>query len=79
MPGKWYVIAGVFILLSLALGVEGSLVFVSKWFSPSPQFVGAIFCKVVGRSGVLDGDHPAQTWHASRRVNVCLGRTGVFL
>jgi len=35
------VIAGVFILLSLALGVEGSPVFVSKWFLAFTAFVGA--------------------------------------
>ena len=35
------VIAGVFILLSLALGVEASPVFVSKWFLAFTAFVGA--------------------------------------
>ncbi|MFM8575982.1 MAG: DUF2892 domain-containing protein [Limnohabitans sp.] len=34
------VIAGLFITLSLALGVEGSPVFVSKWFLAFTAFVG---------------------------------------
>lgn len=33
--------AGFFVLLSLALGVEGSPVFVSKWFLAFTAFVGA--------------------------------------
>lgn len=32
--------AGAFVLLSLALGVEGSPVFVSKWFLALTAFVG---------------------------------------
>lgn len=35
------VFAGTFILLSLALGVEGSPLFVSKWFLVFTAFVGA--------------------------------------
>lgn len=35
------VIAGLFILISLALGVEGSPVFVSKWWLAFTAFVGA--------------------------------------
>ena len=35
------VIAGTFILLSLALGVEGSPIFVSEWFLALTAFVGA--------------------------------------
>lgn len=34
------IMAGAFILLSLALGVEGSPVFVSKWFLAFTAFVG---------------------------------------
>ena len=34
------VIAGLFILLSLALGVEGSPLFVSSWFLAFTAFVG---------------------------------------
>ncbi len=34
------VIAGLFILISLALGVEGSPVFVSKWWLAFAAFVG---------------------------------------
>lgn len=33
--------AGFFVLLSLALGVEGSPVFVSRWFLAFTAFVGA--------------------------------------
>ncbi|MCS7101642.1 MAG: DUF2892 domain-containing protein [Burkholderiaceae bacterium] len=35
------IFAGSFILLSLALGVEGSPLFVSKWFLAFTAFVGA--------------------------------------
>lgn len=35
------VFAGTFILLSLALGLEGSPIFVSKWFLLVTVFVGA--------------------------------------
>lgn len=35
------VFAGSFILLSLALGIEGSPVFVSQWFLALAAFVGA--------------------------------------
>ena len=35
------VIAGTFILLSLALGVQGSPIFVSEWFLALTAFVGA--------------------------------------
>jgi hypothetical protein len=35
------VIAGSFILLSLALGIEGSPIFVSEWFLAFTAFVGA--------------------------------------
>jgi hypothetical protein len=35
------VFAGSFILLSLALGIEGSPVFVSQWFLALTAFVGA--------------------------------------
>ncbi|MGE5490761.1 MAG: DUF2892 domain-containing protein [Actinomycetota bacterium] len=34
------ILAGSFILLSLALGVEGSPLFVSKWFLAFTAFVG---------------------------------------
>lgn len=34
------VIAGFFVLLSLALGVEGSPIFVSKWWLAFTAFVG---------------------------------------
>jgi Protein of unknown function (DUF2892) len=34
------IIAGSFIMLSLALGVEGSPIFVSKWFLAFTAFVG---------------------------------------
>jgi hypothetical protein len=36
-----HVFAGLFILLSLALGVEGSPLFVSKWALAFTAFVGA--------------------------------------
>ncbi|MGI9134406.1 MAG: YgaP family membrane protein [Rhodoferax sp.] len=36
-----HVIAGLFILLSLALGVQGSPVFVSPWWLAFTAFVGA--------------------------------------
>lgn len=35
------IFAGTFVLLSLALGVEGSPLFVSKWFLAFTAFVGA--------------------------------------
>jgi len=35
------IFAGTFILLSLALGVEGSPIFVSKWWLVFTAFVGA--------------------------------------
>lgn len=35
------VFAGTFILLSLALGIEGSPIFVSKWWLAFTAFVGA--------------------------------------
>ena len=35
------VIAGTFILLSMALGVQGSPIFVSEWFLVLTAFVGA--------------------------------------
>jgi hypothetical protein len=39
---RWiHVIAGTFILLSLALGVEASPLFVNKWFLAFTDFVGA--------------------------------------
>ncbi len=39
---RWIrVMAGFFVMLSLALGVEGSPVFVSKWFLAFTAFVGA--------------------------------------
>jgi len=39
---RWiHVIAGTFIMLSLALGVEASPLFVSKWFLAFTAFVGA--------------------------------------
>ncbi len=34
------IMAGFFILLSLALGIEGSPIFVSKWFLAFTAFVG---------------------------------------
>jgi len=34
------IIAGTFILISLGLGIEGSPVFVSKWFLAFTAFVG---------------------------------------
>jgi hypothetical protein len=34
------IIAGLFIMISLALGVEGSPLFVSKWFLAFTAFVG---------------------------------------
>ncbi len=34
------IMAGTFILLSLALGVDGSPIFVSKWFLAFTAFVG---------------------------------------
>ena len=36
-----HVFAGTFILLSLALGVEGSPIFVSRWWLAFTAFVGA--------------------------------------
>lgn len=36
-----FVIAGFFIMMSLALGVEGSPIFVSKWALAFTAFVGA--------------------------------------
>jgi len=36
-----HIIAGMFILLSLALGVQGSPVFVSQWWLAFTAFVGA--------------------------------------
>ncbi len=35
------IFAGTFILLSLALGIEGSPIFVSKWWLAFTAFVGA--------------------------------------
>ncbi len=34
------IIAGTFILLSLCLGIEGSPIFISKWFLAFTAFVG---------------------------------------
>ena len=61
------VIAGLFITLSLALGVEGSPVFVSKWFLAFTAFVGlnlfqfcfTNFCPlgfILRKLGVKDGN-----------------------
>ena len=60
------IMAGAFVLLSLALGVEGSPVFVSKWFLAFTAFVGfnllqsgfTGFCppeKLLARLGVKKG------------------------
>lgn len=60
------IMAGAFILLSLALGVEGSPLFVSKWFLAFTAFVGfnllqsgfTGFCppeKLLARLGVKKG------------------------
>ena len=60
------VIAGLLITLSLALGVEGSPVFVSKWFLAFTAFVGlnlfqfgfTNFCPlgiILRKLGVMDG------------------------
>jgi len=38
-------VAGIFILLSLALGIPGSPIFVSQWWLAFTAFVGAICCK----------------------------------
>ncbi len=39
---RWiHVIAGTFILLSLALGIEASPIFLSKWWLAFTAFVGA--------------------------------------
>ena len=39
---RWiHVFAGTFILLSLALGVEGSQIFMSQWWLACTAFVGA--------------------------------------
>ncbi|HNJ83006.1 MAG: DUF2892 domain-containing protein [Piscinibacter sp.] len=35
------IMAGFFVMLSLALGVEGSPLFVSKWFLAFTAFIGA--------------------------------------
>ncbi len=59
--------AGGFVLLSLALGVEGSPIFVSKWFLAFTAFVGLNlfqsgftgFCppeKLLAKLGVKRGD-----------------------
>lgn len=61
------IMAGSFVLLSLALGVEGSPVFVSRWFLAFTAFVGfnllqsgfTGFCppeKLLARFGVKRGD-----------------------
>jgi len=61
------IMAGLFVLLSLALGVEGSPIFVSKWFLAFTAFVGLNlfqsgftgFCppeKLLLRLGVKRGD-----------------------
>ena len=44
------IIAGTFILLSLALGVEGSPVFVSSWALAFTAFVGANLLQFDGQS-----------------------------
>jgi hypothetical protein len=60
------IMAGAFVLLSLALGVEGSPIFVSKWFLAFTAFVGfnllqsgfTGFCppeKLLARLGVKKG------------------------
>lgn len=60
------IMAGFFILLSLSLGVEGSPIFVSKWFLAFTAFVGfnllqsgfTGFCppeKLLSRLGVKRG------------------------
>lgn len=61
------IIAGLFILTSLALGIEGSPLFVSKWFLAFTAFVGlnlfqfgfTNFCPmgiVLRKLGVKDGN-----------------------
>jgi hypothetical protein len=61
------VIAGLFIMTSLALGVEGSPLFVSKWFLAFTAFVGlnlfqfglTNFCPmglILRKLGVKDGN-----------------------
>lgn len=61
------IMAGFFVLLSLALGWHGSLVFVSEWFLAFTAFVGLNllqsgftgFCppeKLLARMGVKRGD-----------------------
>jgi hypothetical protein len=52
------IFAGAFILISLALGVEGSPLFVSKWFLAFTAFVGLnLFCPlgiILRKLGVPD-------------------------
>ncbi len=62
------IMAGSFILLSLALGIDGSPLFVSKWFLAFTAFVGLNllqsgftgFCppeKLLSKMGVKRGDN----------------------
>ena len=72
------IFAGSFILVSLALGVEGSPVFVSKWFLAFTAFVGANllqfgftnFCPlglILGKLGVPASEGSCQTPAAGGR------------
>lgn len=61
------IIAGTFILLSLGLGIEGSPIFISKWFLAFTAFVGinllqsgltqwCLMNTILGRCGIREGN-----------------------
>ena len=67
-----HVVAGLFVMLSLALGVEGSPLFVNTWWLAFTAFVGAnlfqsgltnwcLMGSILRKMGVPDGQKSCQT------------------
>ena len=61
--------AGTFILLSLALGIPGSPIFVSPWWLAFTAFVGANLLQSALTKWCLMETHPAQARRARGRLN----------
>ncbi len=59
------IVAGTFILLSLAMGVPGSPLFVSPWWLAFTAFVGANLLQSGANQVVPDGVHRAQARRAT--------------
>jgi hypothetical protein len=64
------IFAGSFILLSLALGVQGSPIYVSSWWLAFTAFVGANLLQFGFTNVCPIGLHPAQAGR-TRRPAVC--------